>query len=111
MEKVVITTTSCMCDAGGMGVLKGTGSLKINNMPAVMDTDVSQTLMGICAKLSQKAGQPIPCVFAPSGKWSKTSKTMSIDGKSVVIASSELSCINGGKVKPVSPMSCVKVDG
>lgn len=114
MKKIVVTGGMCLCDKGNMPLpLVGSGNIKIESMKVVLENDTPKGTFGICQILTMQAqGTPMPCQCAFIPPWEKSSNSLLVSGKKVVVEDSMLKCGIGGKIKILSTKNLtVKIEG
>lgn len=112
MGKLVCAGTQCKCNKGTirLPVIGGERNFLSGGKPILLDNSKVVGSFGICQALSQKTGNPTPCVIATDYRWQDVSKGITVNGKKPLLEKSYLKCMNGGKIELVPLKSNIEVN-
>lgn len=112
MGKLICLGTQCKCDKGVtiLSVVGGEQNFLSGKKSILLDNSKVVGSFGICQALSQKTGNPTPCVIATDFRWQDVSKSITVNGKKPLLEKSYLKCRNGGKIELAPLKSNIEVN-
>lgn len=112
MKNLVCLGTQCKCNQGINSLpILGESKVSSNGTNILLNGSKIMGSFGICRVLSQKAGNPVPCIIVTHFEnWENTSKIIKINNKEPLLENSSLTCSNGGKITLIPNKAKIEVN-